>query len=51
MKLYLEKYAKMHNIESYTLNIINQYWDLYMASLKKQKGKDVDYPSVQFNIK
>lgn len=44
-KLFLEKYAKMHSIESYTLNYINKYWEIYQGYLKDNAGKDVDYPN------
>lgn len=41
----------MQNIEQYTLNYINRYWDLYADILDKSKGKDPDYPDLKLNFK
>lgn len=50
-KFYLEKYAKLHNIEQYTLNYINKMWDVYCDYIDKNKGKDIDYPDFTLKFK
>jgi hypothetical protein len=49
MKLYLGKYAKMTNLESYTMNSLYELWNVYKEYLKGNKFKDIDYP--EFDLK
>lgn len=41
----------MGNIEMYTLNYINRYWNLYTNILDKNKGKDPDFPDLEIKFK
>lgn len=50
-KLFLEKYAKMHNIEQYTWNYITKYWEIYVEFIEKNEGKDLDYPNHKLSFK
>lgn len=50
-KFVLEKFAKMNNIEQYTLYTINEYYKMYCKILDDAKGKDIDYPDYKLNFK
>lgn len=41
----------MHNIEQYTLNYINRYWNMYCKILEANKGVDIDYPDYKLEFK
>ena len=47
----LEKFARMSNIEQYTLHTINEYYKMYCKMLEDAKGKDIDYPDYKLNFK
>lgn len=49
IKFYLEKYAKLRNLESYTLTYIYELWDMYKDYLKNNKNTDIEFPG--YNIK
>lgn len=41
----------MQNIEMYTINYINRYWNVYKKYLEDNKDKDIDFPEFKINFK
>ena len=48
LKLYLNKYLKVDNIEYYTLPCLQVLQKEYDALLKKTEGLDPDFPQLNF---
>jgi hypothetical protein len=40
----------MTNLESYTMNSLNELWDIYKGYLKENKFKDIDYPDFELKL-
>ena len=51
LKLYLNKFAKLNNIENYTLNTVIQMKEVYSKFLEEGEGKDPDFPLITFDGK
>ena len=49
LKLYLNKFLKVDNIEGYCLDTLNKIKDAYEKFLETSEGVDPDYPSIVFN--
>lgn len=49
LKFSLNKFAKLDNIENYTLDIVYKLQEEYNNYLEKTKGIDVDFPEFEFN--
>lgn len=44
LKFYLNKFAKVDNIEEYTLSTVRQLESIYSDYLENTEGKDPDFP-------
>lgn len=51
LKFYLNKYAKVDNIENYTLKTLKILQEEYMSFLEKSDGVDPDFPMFTFGGK
>lgn len=51
LKLYLNKFLKVDNIEQYTMKSILALKDSYDKFLTKSEGKDPDFPLMTFGDK
>lgn len=47
LKFYLNKFAKVDNIEQYTYRNVLALQDAYQRFLEKSEGKDPDFPMLQ----
>ena len=48
LKLYLNKFLKVDNIELYTLDTLFSLRECYDKFVEKSKGKDPDFPLMDF---
>ena len=48
LKLFLNKFAKVDNIECYTMSALKELQNSYDAILKNTKGIDPDFPGIDF---
>ena len=51
LKFYLNKFAKVDNIENYTLKSIRELQKCYETYLDKTEGTDPDFPMTTFGGK
>lgn len=51
LKFYLNKYAKVDNIENYSLNTLKTLQSEYMKFLDESGGVDPDFPMFNFGGK
>lgn len=50
LKFSLNKFAKIDNIDDYSLPFVNQMKELYDKYIKDSEGVDIDFPEFKFNI-
>ena len=46
----LEKYARVTNIEHYTLHNLKELEKAYNDYLRENKGRDISFPGVEFKV-